>query len=59
LNLKSIVQSDRTPKGTTNILEKGGTLIEQNSQTKKWICLCGFHNPTSSMECLFCSKSRS
>ena len=33
---------------TMNILEKGGTMIEQNSITKKWTCSCGFNNPTSS-----------
>jgi hypothetical protein len=46
-------------KGTTNILEKGGTLIEENEMIKKWICSCGFHNPTSSLECLSCTKRRS
>lgn len=43
---------------TMNILEKGGTLIEQNSITKKWTCSCGFNNPTSSKECLACTKPR-
>ncbi len=52
------LDGDSTPKGTTNILEKGGTLIEQNSQTMKWVCSCGFHNPTSSYECLSCTKHR-
>lgn len=53
------VEGERKPSGTANILEKGGSLIEQNSLTKKWICPCGFHNPTSSNECLSCSKRRS
>ena len=50
--------SDMTSQGTTNILEKGGTLIEQNSITKKWTCSCGFNNTTSSKECLSCTKPR-
>lgn len=43
---------------TMNILEKGGTMIEQNSITKKWTCSCGFNNTTSSKECLSCTKPR-
>jgi hypothetical protein len=52
------LETQPTGTGTTNILEKGGTLIEQNSMTKKWICSCGLHNPTSSYECLSCTKRR-
>jgi hypothetical protein len=52
------LEGETTSKGTTNILEKGGTLIEQNTQTKKWVCSCGFHNSTSSYECLSCTKHR-
>jgi hypothetical protein len=52
------LETQPTGTGTTNILEKGGTLIEQNSMTKKWICSCGLHNPMSSYECLSCTKRR-
>jgi hypothetical protein len=52
------LETQPTGTGTTNTLEKGGTLIEQNSMTKKWICSCGLHNPTSSYECLSCTKRR-
>lgn len=47
------------PKESTNILERGGTLIEENEMIKKWTCSCGFNNPTSSQECLSCTKRRS
>jgi hypothetical protein len=43
---------------TMNILETGGRLIEENSITIKWTCSCGFNNPTSSKECLSCTKPR-
>ncbi len=43
---------------TMNILERGGTMIEQNSITKKWTCSCGFNNSTSSKECMSCTKPR-
>jgi hypothetical protein len=52
------LETQPTGTGTTNTLEKGGSLIEQNSMTKKWICSCGLHNPTSSYECLSCTKRR-
>ena len=52
------LETQPTGTGTTNILEKGATLIEQNNMTKKWICSCGLHNPTSSYECLSCTKRR-
>jgi hypothetical protein len=55
---KPYSDSQQSQQGTTNILEKGGTLIEENEMIKKWTCSCGFHNPTSSQECLSCTKRR-
>jgi hypothetical protein len=42
--------------GSFNIMESGGSLIEENQMNNGWTCECGIKNQSGTFSCINCGK---